>query len=401
MPIQYFDFKIKTIEDLSLKGKRVFIRCDFNVPLDAERNILDDTRIKATLPTIQYAISEGAHIILASHLGRPQGVPTKEFSLEPVGARLSQLLGQDVILADDCIGEAVIKVVDELNPGEIVLLENLRFNSAEKKNNPTFAHHLARIIDVYVNDAFGVCHRSDASVDALPKLIKERGCGLLVQKEIENLTRVLEHTERPYVAIIGGAKVSDKIELLRNLIIKVDALLVGGALSYTLLRSQGVDVGASLVEENKMSFAHNLLEKAKIQHAKFILPVDHVISKSFKIADDMQVTKNEKIRESYYGVDIGPKTVEKFLKLIRQAKTIVWNGPLGIYEVQEFSQGTKQVAEAVAGSRAFTVVGEGDCVAAVNGLGLANKISHISTGGGASIEYLEGKILPGLQVLTI
>ncbi|HLD75353.1 MAG TPA: phosphoglycerate kinase [Bdellovibrionota bacterium] len=401
MPIQYFDFKIKTIEDLSLKGKRVFIRCDFNVPLDAERNILDDTRIKATLPTIQYAISEGAHIILASHLGRPQGVPTKEFSLEPVGARLSQLLGQDVILADDCIGEAVIKVVDELNPGEIVLLENLRFNSAEKKNNPTFAHHLARIIDVYVNDAFGVCHRSDASVDALPKLIKERGCGLLVQKEIENLTRVLEHPERPYVAIIGGAKVSDKIELLRNLIIKVDALLVGGALSYTLLRSQGVDVGASLVEENKMSFAHNLLEKAKIQHAKFILPVDHVISKSFKIADDMQVTKNEKIRESYYGVDIGPKTVEKFLKLIRQAKTIVWNGPLGIYEVQEFSQGTKQVAEAVAGSRAFTVVGGGDCVAAVNGLGLANKISHISTGGGASIEYLEGKILPGLQVLTI
>ena len=401
MPIQYFDFAIKTIEELPLEGKRVFIRCDFNVPLDHERKILDDTRIQASLPTIRYAVSRGARVILASHLGRPRGEPTNEFSLEPVGARLSQLLDQDVILADDCIGEAVTKVIEELNPGEIVLLENLRFNSAEKKNNPTFAHHLAQFVDIYVNDAFGVSHRRDASVDALPRLIKERGCGLLVKKEVENLSRVLEHPERPYVAIIGGAKVSDKIELLRNLIVKVDALLVGGALAYTLLHSKGVDVGRSLVEEDKISFAHNFLEKADHEHAQFIMPVDHVISKSFKSPDCLQTTRDEKIPESYYGVDIGPKTVEKFIKLISRARTIVWNGPLGIYEVNEFSQGTRQVAEAIANSRAFTVVGGGDCVAAVNSLGLSQKISHLSTGGGASIEYLEGKILPGLQVLRI
>ncbi len=392
---------MKTIEDFPLSGRRVFIRCDFNVPLDEEGKILDDTRIKASLPTIQYAVEHKAKIILASHLGRPQGAPTKEFSLEPIGERLSQLLGKDVILADDCMGEAVVKVVNELVPADIVLLENLRFNSAEQKNNPTFAHHLAQFVDVYINDAFGVSHRNHASVDALPKLIRERGCGFLVQKEIENLNKVLEHPERPYVAIIGGAKVSDKIELLRNLITKADVLLVGGALAYTLLHAKGVNVGNSLVEENKISFAQNLLEKARQDHADFILPLDHIISKSFKFPDDVQTTDREIIPESYYGVDIGPKTVEKFLKFISRAKTIVWNGPLGIYEVDEFSQGTRQVAEAVANSRAFTVVGGGDCVAAINSLGLAKKISHLSTGGGASITYLEGNILPGLQVLKL
>ncbi len=399
MSVEYLDFKIKTIDELSLQDKRVFIRCDFNVPLD-EGRITDDTRIKAVLPTIQYALDQNAKVVLGSHLGRPQGTKSKELSLEPVGVRLSELLGKDVIFTDDCIGEAVSKIINEAHPGVVILLENLRFNSAESKNHPNFAHHMSEYIDVYVNDAFGVSHRSEASVDALPKLIQEKGCGFLIKKEIENLNRVIEHPERSYVAIIGGAKVSDKIDLLRNLMVKADVLLIGGALAYTLLHSQGHQVGSSKIENDKLGVARNLFEKADQEKVELVLPCDHVVSKSPSQSLNTHTTEGIDIEDDFYGVDIGPQTIKLFLKYISKAKTVVWNGPLGVYEVKPFDSGTNAIAEAIGESRAFSIVGGGDCVAAVQATNVAHKISHLSTGGGASLTYLEGKVLPGLVSLT-
>ncbi|MBI2608072.1 MAG: phosphoglycerate kinase [Deltaproteobacteria bacterium] len=400
MPLHYFNHIIKTVDELPIhEGDRVFLRCDFNVPLDKNRNILDDTRIRASLPTIQYLLDKKSKLILASHLGRPKDAPAQEFSLEPVGRRLSELLKKDVIVADDCIGEGIQKVLEDVGPEQILLLENLRFNSGEKKNNPAFAHHMSLFVDVYVNDAFGVSHRSDASVEALPHLIKRRGCGFLIQKEVENLTRVLEHPERPYVAIIGGSKVSDKIGLLRNLMVKADIVLVGGALAYTLLKAKGVEVGDSLVEDEKLQLAKNLFEKAVQEKVELVLPCDHIVKKENEKDSEYIMTENQNIQKGFCGVDIGPKTISKFSYYISRAKTIFWNGPLGIYEKPPYDAGTRAIAQLVGESSVYSIVGGGDCVAAVAQAGVLHKISHISTGGGASLEFLEGKILPGLMSL--
>jgi phosphoglycerate kinase len=389
---------IRTVDQIQLEGKRVFIRVDFNVPQDEKNNITDDTRILLSLPTIRFAGKAGGKVILASHLGRPKGKRDPKFSLAPVAERLSQLLGEKVSLAADCVGEEVQKQIGGMKEGETVLLENLRFHPEEEKNEEAFSRALASLCDVYVNDAFGAAHRAHASTEGMTRFVKTVAAGFLMMKEIKSLEKALVTPPKPYVAILGGAKVSDKIGVIQNLQDKVTALLVGGGMAYTFLKAQGFQVGKSLVEEDQIGLSLSLLQKAKGK-IKFLLPSDHIAAERMDIQAKREIVKNDKIPSGWVCLDIGPETVKTFSEEIKLAKTIVWNGPMGVFEMEPFSQGTFAVAKAIADSSAFSIVGGGDSVSAVNKAGVAEKISHISTGGGASLEFLEGKKLPGIEAL--
>ncbi|GIU74235.1 MAG: hypothetical protein KatS3mg004_1322 [Bryobacteraceae bacterium] len=383
-----------SIRDLDLKGKRVFMRVDFNVPLaPGGQEITSDKRIRAALPTIQYALEQGAALVLASHLGRPKGKPNPEMSLKPVARRLSELLGRPVAMAPDCAGEEVEKMLPK--PGEILLLENLRFHPEEEKNDREFSRALARFGDVYVNDAFGTAHRAHASTVGIIEFLQPAAAGLLMEKELEYLEKCTKNPERPCIGILGGAKVSDKIEVIENLLKFADRLLIGGAMAYTFLKSQGRPVGKSLVEDDKLELAKGLLEKAG---DRILLPVDHVVVEVLEENAPSEVV--DEIPEGRMGVDIGPKTRQQYADVIRTAKTIIWNGPMGVFEKKPFDAGTVAIAKAVAESGALSVVGGGDSEKAVKAAGVAEKISHISTGGGASLEYLAGLTLPGVAALT-
>lgn len=383
-----------SIRDLDLQGKRVFMRVDFNVPLaPGGQEITSDKRIRAALPTIQYALEKGAALVLASHLGRPKGKPNPEMSLKPVAQRLGELLGRPVAMAPDCIGEEVEKMLPK--PGEVLLLENLRFHAEEEKNDPEFSRKLARLGDVYVNDAFGTAHRAHASTVGIIEFLKPAAAGLLMEKELEYLEKCTANPERPCVGILGGAKVSDKIEVIENLLKFADRLLIGGAMAYTFLKSQGKPTGRSLVEEDKVGLAKGLLEKAG---DRILLPIDHVVAEVLEENAPCEVV--EEIPEGKMGLDIGPKTREAYAEVIRGAKTVIWNGPMGVFEKKPFDAGTVAVAKAVAESGALSVVGGGDSEKAVKSAGVADRISHISTGGGASLEYLSGLVLPGVAALT-
>jgi phosphoglycerate kinase len=389
---------MKTVDQVELKGKRVFIRVDLNVPLNEKNEITDDTRIVQSLPTIRSVIERGGKSVLASHLGRPKGKRDPKYSLAPVAERLSKLLGRRVGLGSDCIGEGVQKQIEEMKAGDVLLLENLRFHPEEEKNEEGFSKALASLSDVYVNDAFGAAHRAHASTEGMTRYVKTVAAGFLMMKEVESLQRALVNPVKPYVAILGGAKVSDKIGVIGNLLDKVTTLLVGGGMAYTFLRAEGIGVGKSLVEEDQIAFSSTLLERAKAK-VKFLLPQDHLAAERMDVTAKSEIVRNEKIPSDWICLDIGPETVKAFSEEIRSAKTIFWNGPMGVFEMKPFSQGTFAIARAVADSSAFSIVGGGDSVAAVNQAGVAEKISHISTGGGASLEYLEGKKLPGIEAL--
>jgi phosphoglycerate kinase len=389
-----------SIADVPIAGKRVFIRVDFNVPLDPQGHVTDDTRIRASLPTIQYATAGGARVILASHLGRPAGKLEPRYSLKPVAECLSGLLGRHVSLADDCVGPAVEDLVAQVRAGEVLLLENLRFHAEEEKNDATFAQQLARLADVYVNDAFGTAHRAHASTEGMTKLLPVAVAGLLMQAELTHLGRLLATPERPYAAILGGAKVSDKIGLIFNLLPRLNRVLVGGGMAYTFLAAQGVPVGQSLVEAEKVDAARDILARAAALEVTIQLPEDHVIAERLDAAATTRNVPKDGIPPGWMGVDIGPQTVAAYCRAIAEAKTVVWNGPMGVFEIAPFATGTNAIATAVASSRATTVVGGGDSIAAVNQAGVAERITHISTGGGAFLELLEGRELPGVTALT-
>ncbi|MDF2693248.1 MAG: Phosphoglycerate kinase [Labilithrix sp.] len=395
--------RITSIRDLPIENKRVFIRVDFNVPLEDEggkMKITDDARIAEALPTIKHAMERGARVILASHLGRPKKGPDPKLSLEPCGARLAELLGVEVHMPDDCVGDAAKKVVFDLRAGQVCLLENLRFHAEEEKDDETFAQKLAELCDVYVDDAFGAVHRAHASVHALPKLMRERGCGFLLEKEIAALGKVITTPDKPFVAILGGAKVSDKIAVIDSLLEKVDALLIGGAMANTFLAAKAIPMQASKVEEDKLPLARTILEKAREKKVDLVLPVDVVVAQSIG-ASEGRVVDVANMPEGYMALDIGPKSIADFSKRISKARTVFWNGPMGLFEKEPFAGGTFAVARAMADSFAFTVVGGGDSAAAVKEAGpeIAKKMKHISTGGGASLELIEGKKLPGIEVL--
>ena len=392
---------VRYIDELQLTGKRVFVRVDFNVPLDERQAITDDTRIREALPTIQKALQLGGKVVLASHLGRPKG-PDPKLSLDPAATRLSELLGakHEVILADDCVGDGVAKLVRELKDGQVVMLENLRFHKEEEANDEAFARELASFADVYVNDAFGTAHRAHASTAGMVPFVKERAAGFLMRKELEYLGRILRNPEKPYVAILGGAKVSDKIKVIENLLPKVQAMLIGGAMAYTFLKAQGVEVGKSRVEQDKLALATKLMDAASRLGAEMVLPMDHVAGTEPTDKAEVREVPERAIPADLMGLDIGPKTRDHYRQHIRGAKTVLWNGPMGLFEVGKFAAGTRAVAEAMAENReAVTVVGGGDSAAAVNEMGLGAKMKHVSTGGGASLEFLEGKELPGIKAL--
>ncbi len=388
-----------SVKDLDVKGRRVFLRVDFNVPLDEERNIRDDTRIKAALPTLTYLLEQGAAVIAASHLGRPKGQFKPEFSLKPVAARLSELISGKVIQAEDVIGDKVEKMKNELDAGQVLLLENLRFYPGETGNDPDFARQLARGVEVYVNDAFGACHRAHASIVGIPKYVEKSAAGFLLSKEVEYLSRAVHSPQKPYVAILGGAKVSDKIPVIESLLSKAENILIGGAMAYTFFAAQGLGVGRSLVEEDKKDLALNLLDKAKSKGVDFLLPEDHVVAASIDPHAEAKTIRELPIPSDLMALDIGPRTVEKYKKIISRAKTIFWNGPMGVFEIDQFATGTIQLALAVADSGALSIVGGGDSVAAVYKAGVQERISHISTGGGASLEYIANETLPGIEAL--
>ena len=388
----------KTIEDINVSGKKVLVRCDFNVPLDADKNITDETRINAALPTIRYLLDKGAAVILCSHLGRPKGEFNMKYSLAPVAKRLSEKLGFEVKLASDVIGESAKKLAAEVKPGEAILLENLRFHAEEEKNDPAFAKELASMADVFVNDAFGTAHRAHASTEGVTHYLPSVA-GYLIGKELDVMGKALTNPVRPFVAILGGAKVKDKIGVITNLIDKVDALLIGGGMAYTFIKAQGGEVGNSLLDEERIGLAKELMDKAAVKGVKLILPVDNVIGDAFDNDCHQQVVESGKIPEGWEGLDIGPKTCEQFAEVIRTAKTVVWNGPMGVFEMPNFAKGTIAVAKALAESDAISIIGGGDSAAAIEQLGFADKVTHISTGGGASLEFLEGKVLPGIAAL--
>lgn len=386
-----------SIQDLDVHGKRVLMRVDFNVPM-ADGQVADDTRIVAALDSIRYVLDNGGSVILMSHLGRPKGKVDVELMLDPVAARLEELLDCSVMKLNDCTGPGVEPAVEALRPGGVLLLENLRFHPAEEEGDEEFARKLAGLGDVYVDDAFGTCHRAHASVAVVPKLMEKAAAGFLLQKEIEYLGRAVADPEKPYVAVLGGAKVSDKILVIENLIEKVDAVIIGGGMAYTFLKAQGKPIGNSMLEADRVDVANDLLAKARAAGVDILLPVDHVVAEKFepdaasKIVDD--------IPDGWLALDIGPATIELFSDKLKDAKTVVWNGPMGVFEMPAFAKGTEAIARVLAAADAITIIGGGDTAAAVNQFGLADKMSHISTGGGASLEFLEGKELPGIAALS-
>lgn len=390
---------IRTIRELPIDTKRVFLRVDFNVPLEGS-TITDDSRIREALPTIKHALERGARLVCASHLGRPKKGPDPKYSLEPCAKRLAELLGQDVALPEDCIGDSASKVVYDLRGGQLCLLENLRFHPEEEKDDESFSRELAKLADVYVDDAFGSVHRAHASVHGLAKLYRDRGCGFLLEKEIASLGKIVSAPEKPYIAVLGGAKVSDKIAVVESLLERVNALVIGGAMANTFLAASGKNMQASLVETDRLPLARTLLDKARERGVEVLLPVDVVVASGTDAAAGRAVTVDA-IPASTMALDIGPRSVEEFARRFANAKTIFWNGPMGLFEKAPFASGTFAVARAIADSPAFTVVGGGDSAAAVNAAGpaIAKKIKHISTGGGASLELIEGKKLPGIEVL--
>ncbi len=390
----------KSIQDVDVKGKRVIMRVDFNVPLDENGKITDETRIVAAIPTIQYLIEQGAKLILISHLGRPKGKVNKKYSLEPVAQNLADQLGQEVTFATDdmVVGESARKAVSNMKDGEVVLLENVRFRKEETKNGEEFAKELASLADIFVNDAFGTAHRAHASTVGIAKFLPAYA-GLLIEKELRIMGGALENPERPFVAILGGAKVSDKIGVINHLLEKVDSLIIGGGMSYTFLRAQGYEVGTSLLEEDKIDLAKELLHKAQDKGVELLLPVDVVVAKELKADVEHKTVSSHEISSDLMGLDIGEKSVESFSKVIENANTIVWNGPMGVFEIPAFARGTEAIAKALADSHATTIIGGGDSAAAVKKLGYGEQMTHISTGGGASLELLEGKELPGISVL--
>lgn len=392
---------IKSIENFQLEDKRLFLRLDLNVPLDESGQITDDTRIQAALPTINYAIDKGAKIILSSHLGRPKGKPEdrEKFSLEPVATALMGILKKEIILVEEPSGHATKHLLAGLKPSQIIMLENLRFDPGEEKNDREFASKLASFTDIYINDAFGASHRAHASIVALPEMLEKRGLGFLMKKEIEMLDRVRLNPESPFVTVMGGAKVSDKIEVIEALLDRVDAMIVGGAMAYTFLAAQNIGVGNSLVEKDKVKFAADLLKRTNSRGKKILLPVDHRIVSGFKETDSLKNTDGASIPDGWMGVDIGPKSEKLFAAELAKAKTVFWNGPMGVFETPEYSKGTFAIAKAITDANAVTVVGGGDSASAAQASGLAEKFSHISTGGGAGLEFLQGDKLPGVEAL--
>jgi phosphoglycerate kinase len=390
---------IRSIRDLPIENKRVFLRVDFNVPLDGSK-VTDDSRIREALPTIKHALERGARLICASHLGRPKKGPDPKYTLEPAAKRLAELVNQDVALPEDCIGDAAKKVVFDLRAGQVCLLENLRFHPEEEKDDEAFARELSQLADVYVDDAFGSVHRAHASVHALAKLYRDRGCGFLLEKEIASLGKIVTNPEKPYVAVLGGAKVSDKIAVVESLLERVTSLVIGGAMANTFLAARGMNMQASLVEGDKLALARTLLDKARERGVDVALPVDVVVASSTG-ASSGQVVAVDALPAGTMALDIGPKSVADFARRFGDAKTIFWNGPMGLFEKEPFASGTFAVARSIADSKAFTVIGGGDSAAAVYAAGgdIASKIKHISTGGGASLELIEGKKLPGIEVL--
>ena len=392
----------KSVKDIDVRGKRVLVRCDFNVPLDADKNITDENRIIGALPTIKYLIENGARVILCSHLGRPKGEFKPEFSLAPVAQRLSELLGKDVKMAKDVIGDDAKALAAALKDGDVMLLENVRFHAEETKNDPEFAKQLASLADIFVNDAFGTAHRAHASTAGVAAYIPAV-CGFLIQKEIDIMGGALSNPVRPFVAILGGAKVADKLAVISNLLEKCDTLIIGGGMSYTFAKARGYEVGTSLVDDEKVSYCKEMLEKAEKAGKKIVLPIDNVVSKDFPDPIDgpvdVETVPADKIPADKMGLDIGEKTRELFADTVKSAKTVIWNGPMGVFENPTLAKGTIAVAKALAETDAVTIIGGGDSAAAVKNLGFADKMTHISTGGGASLEFLEGKVLPGIDCL--
>ncbi len=391
---------MKFLEEIPVRGKTVFLRVDFNVPLDENLNIRDDTRIRASLPTINYLLQNGAKLVVASHLGRPKGQFNPKMSLKPVARRLKELLpGRNIIMAPDVIGPEVDKLKAELKEGEILLLENVRFYKQETDNDPEFSKKLAEGSEIFINDAFGSCHRAHASVVGIAAYIPVRAAGYLLKKEVDYLRKITHQPEKPFVAILGGAKIEDKIPVLESLVTKADALLIGGAMAYTFLKASGLQVGRSLVEDDKLEIALTIMKKAEENRVKFLLPQDHVMTTSIESQQIAMVVDSYPLPEELMAVDIGPKTVAEYRNIINSARTIFWNGPLGVFEVEAFATGTVEIARAVADSGALSVVGGGDSIAAIQKAGVAERISHISTGGGASLEFVAYGTLPGIEAL--
>jgi phosphoglycerate kinase len=392
-----------SINDLNLKDKKVLVRVDFNVPLDENLKVTDDIRIVSSLPTIKKIISDGGKAILMSHLGRPKGKVNPKYSLKPAAEKLGELLGKEVTLVPDCIGGGVKQIVDNMKVGDVVLLENLRFHEEEEKNDPGFAKQLSEFGEVYINDAFGSAHRAHASTEGVTKYIDKCAAGYLMQRELEYLGSAVSSPAKPYCAILGGAKISGKIDVINNLLDKVDSMLIGGGMAFTFFKAQGKEIGKSLLEEEKLELAKELLEKVKGVNVKFLLPVDIVVADEFKNESPSEAVSVDNVTSGKMGLDIGPETVKLFKDEIMKSKTIVWNGPMGVFEMPNFAEGTFEIAKALAeatSNGAVTVVGGGDSSAAISKAGLEDKVSHVSTGGGASLEFLEGKTLPGVAALT-
>ena len=388
----------KTIRDIDLSGKRVFVRCDFNVPMDENQNITDNRRIVAAIPTIKYLIEQGCKIVLSSHLGRPKGEFKKEFSLAPVAVELSKQLGQEVLMAKDVIGEDAKRLAENLQPGQVMLLENVRFHKEETDNDPEFAKQLANFGEVFVNDAFGTAHRAHASTERVAHYLPAVS-GFLIEKELKFLGETLENPERPFVSILGGSKVSDKIAVIDSLLEKVDVLLIGGGMAYTFFKALGYSVGNSICEDDKIDLAKELMEKAKAKNVKMLLPIDNKLGKEFSANTETMVVDRDSIPEGWEGLDIGPKTIELYTEELKKAKTVIWNGTVGVAEFDLFATGTNSLAKVLSELDATTIIGGGDTAAAVQKAGLADKMTHVSTGGGASLEFLEGKKLPGIECL--